>query len=70
MKLNLQKMSREEKLQVMHALWEDLSRNDDQVESLSWHAGAFKDTESRVEAGSEGIRDWEEAKAELQKRAQ
>jgi Putative addiction module component len=35
--LRLHEMSLEEKLQAMEALWEDLSREPDHIESSSWH---------------------------------
>jgi transcriptional regulator of aromatic amino acid metabolism len=38
-------------LQAMEALWEDLSREPDRVESPSWHQDLLKETESRVESG-------------------
>jgi hypothetical protein len=67
--IELQSMSREEKLKVMHALWEDLAREEDAVESPTWHADALRETEERVRSGVERVRDWDEAKAELRKRA-
>ena len=68
MDLDLQKMSREEKLRTMHRLWEDLARDDEAVESPAWHRDALKETEERVRSGVEGIRDWEQAKGALRKR--
>jgi hypothetical protein len=38
----------EEKLQAMEALWEDLSREPDRIESPSWHQDLLKETESRA----------------------
>jgi Putative addiction module component/RibD C-terminal domain len=54
--LPLHEMSLEEKLQAMGALWEDLSREPDRVESPSRHQDLLKETESRVESG-EGLMD-------------
>lgn len=62
-------MSREEKLKVMHALWEDLARDEDAVESPEWHGDVLRETEERVRSGVEQARDWDEAKAELRNRA-
>lgn len=62
-------MSREEKLKAMHALWEDLARDEDAVESPEWHHDALRETEKRVRSGAEQVRNWDEAKAELRKRA-
>lgn len=68
MNLNLREMSREEKLQAMQALWEDLAQAEEAVESPPWHADALQETERRVQAGVERSWDWEEAKAELRNR--
>lgn len=69
MTLNLQEMSRQEKLQVMHLLWEDLARDEEHIESPPWHADALRETEARVRAGTEDVRSWEDAKGELRRRA-
>jgi hypothetical protein len=62
-------MSREEKLKAMHALWEDLARDEGSLESPLWHGDALRETEKRVHSGAEQVRDWDEAKAELRRRA-
>lgn len=67
--IDLKQMSREEKLKVMHALWEDLARDDQTVESPDWHGEVLRETEERVCAGAERIHEWEPAKAELRRRA-
>ena len=69
MKLDLQNMSREEKLRTMHSLWEDLVRDDEAIESPTWHGDALRETEERVRSGVEKVHDWEQAKEELRKRA-
>ncbi len=65
----LQRMSREDKLKLMHALWEDLARDEDGIVSPAWHGEALRETEQRRQAGAEGIHDWEDAKTELRRRA-
>ena len=67
--IELQGMSREEKLKVMHALWEDLARDEDSLESPTWHGDALRETEKRVNSGAEPVRDWDKAKTELRRRA-
>jgi hypothetical protein len=69
MSLNLQEMSRQDKLKVMHMLWEDLAQDEEHVESPAWHADALRETEASVRAGTEDIRSWEDAKEELRRRA-
>ncbi len=61
-------LSREEKLKIMEAIWEDLSRDADQVESPDWHREALEETASRLKAGRERVVDWPEAKKELRTR--
>ena len=66
--LQIEKMSRAEKLQAMEVLWEDLSRTETEVESPSWHQDVLKDTEARFAAGQEQVTDWETAKKTLRNR--
>jgi hypothetical protein len=67
-KLPLNEMSLEEKLQAMEALWEDLSREPDRIESPSWHEDVLKETQRRVESGEATFSDWEEAKVSVRDR--
>ena len=62
------RMSREEKLLMMEALWADLSRAESEVESPDWHQAAPNETDDRLTAGEETVLDWDEAKRELRKR--
>jgi Putative addiction module component len=66
--LPLHEMSLEEKLQAMEALWDDLSREPDRIESPSWHQDLLKETESRVESGEATFSDWEKAKVSIRDR--
>ncbi|MBI3985868.1 MAG: addiction module protein [Lentisphaerae bacterium] len=66
--IQIERMSREEKLQTMEALWADLSRDDAAVESPAWHQAVLKETEARVTAGQEQIADWTTAKRILRTR--
>ena len=52
----------------MEALWEDLSREAEQVESPDWHREALDETDRRLQSGQENLMDWHEAKEELRKR--
>jgi hypothetical protein len=64
----IKKLSREEKLQVMEAIWVDLSVDEETIESPVWHQEALKESEQRRVAGRENILDWKDAKKELRKR--
>ena len=66
--IEIKHLSREEKLRVMEAIWEDLSREDEEVESPGWHQKALQETERRLSSGREKIVDWQTAKNELRDR--
>ena len=66
--LPLNEMSLEEKLQAMEALWEDLSREPNHIQSPSWHEDVLKETERRVESGETTFSDWEKAKVSVRDR--
>ena len=61
-------LSREEKLRVMEAIWEDLSKEDTEVESPKWHQEALQETEQRLKLGEEKKIGWQTAKKDLRKR--
>ncbi len=70
MSMNLQQMTREEKLKAMHAIWEDLARDEGAMASPGWHGILLQETTERLAANHEIIHDWSDAKAELRKRSQ
>lgn len=63
--LELQRMSRAEKLRMMEALWEDLSREEGALMPPVWHEEALKETERLHAAGTENFIDWDTAKKGL-----
>lgn len=69
-RIDMHQMSRQEKLRLMHALWEDLTRDEDAVESPEWHGEVLRETEERVRLGAERAHDWDAAKTELRRRAE
>ena len=68
--VDIAKMSRQEKLQAMEAIWSDLSKDAAAVESPPWHEDVLKDTQSRLDSGQERILDWPEAKQQLRDRSE
>ena len=66
--IQIERMSRAEKLQTMETIWADLSKDDMGVESPAWHHDVLKETEARIAAGQEQIADWTAAKRDLRKR--
>ena len=67
--LEIQQMPRSEKLKLMEILWADLSRDEAELESPSWHVDALRETSERRARGDETVLDWEQAKAKLRQGA-
>ena len=66
--LPLEKMSLAEKLQVMEAIWADLSRDEAEMQSPSWHGEILHDRDQKIKNGNEGLIDWETAKNKLREK--
>jgi hypothetical protein len=64
----LDDMSVEEKLQLLEALWADLSRPPDELESPEWHKDVLEETERRVRSGEATFSDWQQAKGSIRDR--
>ena len=65
MKVSLAAMTTKEKLELMEALWADLTRDEAAFESPEWHREELEKTRRRVEAGEEKPIDWEVAKQQI-----
>ena len=52
-------LPRSEKLKLMEALWEALTRPEDAFQSPAWHAAELAETERRLAEGKEQMLDWE-----------
>ena len=66
--LPLDKMTVEEKLQLMEELWEDLSRDPENIQSPDWHKQALKEREARIASGQAKFIPWEKAKEQIRRR--
>lgn len=66
--LPLSELSFAEKLDLMEALWADLSRDEMKLESPPWHETVLKDREKAYMAGEVAVSDWEEAKSRIKKK--
>ena len=64
----IQALPRVEKLRLLETLWDDLSRDDVQMESPAWHETALAETQQRLASGQEQVLDWEQAKVALRQR--
>ena len=58
-------LPRSEKLKLMEALWEELSKPGDELDSPAWHEKELADTERRLAEGKEQVLDWEAGKKAL-----
>jgi len=67
--LPLHKMSRDEKLRAMEALWADISQDDARFESPPWHQDALREAEDALKAGKTQFSDWAEAKKRIRRKA-
>lgn len=63
--LPLEKMTVEEKLQVMEMIWEDLSRNTKDLPPPTWHGEVLEAIESAIERGDDSYEDWDVVKKQL-----
>lgn len=63
--LNLKEMTQEEKIATMEALWADLSRNPDELNSPEWHKDALEQAEASVDDGSARFRPLTEVKKRI-----
>jgi hypothetical protein len=66
--LPLDQMTTAEKLRAMEALWADLSRHEEEIQSPAWHQQVLHEREERVRSGQESFMDWETAKQQLRDR--
>jgi putative addiction module component (TIGR02574 family) len=66
--LPLSKLSVAQKLDLMEALWADLSRDEKRLKSPAWHETVLKDREEAYAAGKLTVSDWEQAKKRIRKK--
>jgi hypothetical protein len=65
--VQLDEMTVPEKLQPMEAIWADLSRDADALETPDWHREVPAERERRIQSGEAHFSDWEQAKADVRK---
>lgn len=63
--IQLDKLTNEEKIQIMEAVWEDLCKNVENFKSPAWHQDILKDREQRVNSGESQFKDWDQAKKQI-----
>ncbi len=63
--LPLNKMSIEEKIKTMEAIWDDLCKNEDAYASPSWHENILHERENSILKGDDKFTDWGKAKKDI-----
>jgi len=64
--LSVEKMSIEEKIQIMETIWDDLCKNADSILSPPWHEIVLNDRENRISNGEDVFDDWQSAKKNIE----
>jgi hypothetical protein len=67
--LAIKRMSRDEKLRAMEALWADLTEHESEVDSPGWHALVLRETEQLVREGKAKFSDWQVASRRIRRKA-
>lgn len=67
--LPIERMSRDDKLRAMEALWADLSRDEAWIKSPDWHAVTLRETEQLVREGKAEFSDWQTARCRVRRKA-
>ena len=65
--LPISDLSLAQKLDLMEALWAELSRDEKNLESPAWHKDVLEDREQAFKAGKISASDWEQAKRRIRK---
>jgi len=67
--LPLSKLTLAQKLDLMEAIWDDLAKHEETLESPDWHEQVLKDREEALAAGKTIVFDWKEAKERIKRNA-
>jgi putative addiction module component (TIGR02574 family) len=65
--LPLSELTVAQKLHLMEAIWDDLTKHEHALESPSWHEEVLRDREDALAAGKATVSGWEEAKDRIRK---
>jgi hypothetical protein len=63
--LDIERMTLEEKLRAMEALWDDLCRREESVPVPQWHKDILDERERAIAEGKARFVDWETAKQRI-----
>ncbi len=65
--LPLSKMTISQKLDLMEAIWDDLTKEELSLDSPEWHETVLKEREEALLNGSASLSEWEEAKERIRR---
>ena len=65
--LPLAKMTLAQKLDLIEALWDDISKDEKRLESPRWHEEILRDRQQALEAGKASVHDWDQAKERIKR---
>lgn len=60
--LPLSELTVAQKLHLMEALWDDLAKDEETLESPDWHEEVLRDREQALATGKATLSPWEESK--------
>jgi hypothetical protein len=66
--LPLSRLSVVQKLDLMEALWADLTRDENKFKSPAWHETVLRDREEAFATGKVSLSNWEQAKKRIKKK--
>ena len=67
LKFHLQDMTVEEKMELMEAIWMDLSRHAEVVPVPNWHRDVLSAREAEIKSGAAVFEDWDSAKKRIER---
>lgn len=65
LEIPLKEMSLSDKMELLEALWDNLSSKPEELHSPDWHKDILDERRRLVQSGAETFSDWETAKIEL-----
>ena len=58
-------LTKPQKIQLMEAIWDDLCREEAEIESPAWHEQILANRQARVDRGEAQFTDWQTAKKRI-----
>lgn len=68
--LPLQEYTQAQKLDLLETIWDDVTKNEEEFMSPSWHEPIIKESLAELESGKTELSDWAEAKERIKRNVQ